>query len=41
MHQLDGSVHFLPGSAGGTLLVAEAPVRAIDHAGIPAELGVS
>ncbi|PKQ22449.1 MAG: hypothetical protein CVT65_13260 [Actinobacteria bacterium HGW-Actinobacteria-5] len=41
MHQLDGSIHFSPGPGGGTLLVAEAPVRAIDHAGIPAELGAS
>lgn len=40
MHQLDGSVRFTPAHAGGTLLIAEAPVRPIDRAGIPAEMGV-
>jgi signal transduction histidine kinase len=40
MHQLDGSVRYSPVHAGGTLLVAEAPVRPIARAGIPAEMVV-
>lgn len=40
MHQLDGSVRYSPVHTGGTLLVAEAPVRPIARAGIPAEMVV-
>jgi len=40
MQQLDGGVRFTPAHGGGTLLIAEAPVRPIDRAGIPAEMGV-
>ncbi len=40
MQQIDGSVRFSPAHTGGTLLVAEAPVRRLDRAGIPAEMVV-
>jgi signal transduction histidine kinase len=40
MQQLDGGVRFTPARGGGTWLIAEAPVRPIDRAGIPAEMGV-
>lgn len=39
LHQLDGSVRFARGRAGGTVLVAEAPVRRIDLVGLTAEMG--
>jgi two-component system nitrate/nitrite sensor histidine kinase NarX len=38
MHQVDGDLWFGPRSDGGTLLVAEAPVRRIDFLTAPAEL---
>jgi signal transduction histidine kinase len=39
LHQLDGSVRFARRRAGGTVLVAEAPVRRIDLVGLTAEMG--
>ena len=41
LHQLDGSVRFSRGRTGGTVLVAEAPVRPIDLVGLTAEIGRS
>lgn len=39
MHQLDGSVQFARPRAGGTLMIAEAPVRPMDLAAIRAGAG--
>lgn len=39
MHQIDGELWFEPGTAGGTLLVAEAPVRRTDFLATPVEVG--
>ena len=40
IHQLDGSLRFVTGAEGGTVLVAEVPLRAIDLGAVPVQVPV-